>query len=115
MSSLGCEREALGFDHTELGYQVAKKWNLPEAVCDTIRDHHAVHFDTPHAPVVACVTLANVMCSTEGLRSVDIPISRISPAVVDCLGLGLGSMKSLVDDMRGLIGDNQPLLELAVA
>lgn len=34
------EREAFGFDHGELGAAAALKWNLPQPICDLIKDHH---------------------------------------------------------------------------
>ena len=34
------EREIFGFDHSELGYMIAQKWNLPKEICLTIRYFH---------------------------------------------------------------------------
>ncbi|RME29367.1 MAG: HDOD domain-containing protein, partial [Candidatus Zixiibacteriota bacterium] len=33
------EREVFGIDHCEIGYHLTKKWSLPEAICEAIRDH----------------------------------------------------------------------------
>lgn len=34
------EQEVFGLDHSEVGYQLSIRWNLPEYVCDAIRGHH---------------------------------------------------------------------------
>ncbi len=34
------ERKYLGFDHSEVGYWLAEKWNLPEDLSSAIRYHH---------------------------------------------------------------------------
>lgn len=34
------EREILGADHTEIGYLIAERWNLPRSLCAVIRWHH---------------------------------------------------------------------------
>jgi putative nucleotidyltransferase with HDIG domain len=34
------ERQACGFDHAALGYEVCRRWNLPESVCRMVRAHH---------------------------------------------------------------------------
>ena len=34
------ERRAVGTDHCEVGYSMAKRWGLPEMLCMALRDHH---------------------------------------------------------------------------
>ncbi len=35
-----CETETLGFNHTEVGAELAQQWNLPKQLVDPIRQHH---------------------------------------------------------------------------
>ncbi len=35
------EQKALGTDHTEIGYLIAKEWQLPESVLEPIKNHHS--------------------------------------------------------------------------
>ncbi|SHO51720.1 sensor domain-containing diguanylate cyclase [Desulfopila aestuarii] len=35
------ETKHLSFNHTEVGYQILKSWNLPDTICEPIRDHHS--------------------------------------------------------------------------
>jgi HD-like signal output (HDOD) protein len=41
-SQLSLEQEIFGMDHAELGYELAKLWELPERLCVAIRYHHGV-------------------------------------------------------------------------
>ena len=36
-----CERQAIGADHADVGYQLAKGWNLPPEVLSSIKNHHS--------------------------------------------------------------------------
>ena len=35
------ERKHLGTDHCEIGYLLAQEWQIPDSLCEAIRDHHA--------------------------------------------------------------------------
>ena len=37
---LSAEKHILGFDHTEIGYDVCEKWNIPSQLSAAIRYHH---------------------------------------------------------------------------
>lgn len=46
------EREYLGTDHCEIGYLLAKEWQIPEPLCKAIRDHHSIVEDIrPESPL----------------------------------------------------------------
>jgi putative nucleotidyltransferase with HDIG domain len=37
---VAAERRVCGFDHAALGYEVCRRWHLPEPVCEMVRVHH---------------------------------------------------------------------------
>jgi putative nucleotidyltransferase with HDIG domain len=37
---VAAELQVCGFDHATLGYEVCRRWNLPESVCEMVRVHH---------------------------------------------------------------------------
>src|SRR5579862_1297927 len=37
---VAAERQVCGFHHAAIGYEVCRRWNLPESVCKMIRVHH---------------------------------------------------------------------------
>jgi len=56
---IAAEREVCGFDHATLGYEVCRRWNLPESVCEMIRVHHLYGEERSQIPpeVLAIVRL----------------------------------------------------------
>jgi putative nucleotidyltransferase with HDIG domain len=67
------EREVLGFDHTEIGEFVARKWRFPAQVTDAIRFHHApTAYRGEHAPIVYVVAVANYLVGRSGLTSLGV-------------------------------------------
>lgn len=37
---VAAERSVCGFDHTALGWEVCRRWRLPESVCQMVKAHH---------------------------------------------------------------------------
>jgi putative nucleotidyltransferase with HDIG domain len=44
------ELHVCGFDHATLGYEVCRRWNLPESVCEMVRVHHMYGQDRRQVP-----------------------------------------------------------------
>ena len=74
-----CERQRLGFDHTQLGERVAGLWNLPVATMAAIRHHHrADACEGDSRPIAQAVEIADFLCSAKqrsavGIGRVDSP------------------------------------------
>jgi HD-like signal output (HDOD) protein len=75
-SFLDAEREAFGFDHSQVGKALALKWKLPERIAECIGAHHnppppgAGHdtlFDIVHAADVVCLW-AGLAIGCDGLQ-----------------------------------------------
>lgn len=62
------EREMLGWDHTELGEEVLRQWQMPESVCVAAGLHHSSETEMVATgdPILACVVIANFLCSRTG-------------------------------------------------
>jgi len=69
---LAGERELLGIDHTEAGYELAKNWELPEPLIAAIRYHHNPG-ETPeeHRPLVYAVHLGCIVAMMCGSQASD--------------------------------------------
>jgi putative nucleotidyltransferase with HDIG domain len=61
-SFVEAERDVLGFDHTEVGCLVARKWSLPEAIAEAVRHHHDPEQAVVDPKLCAIVSLANSVC-----------------------------------------------------
>jgi HD-like signal output (HDOD) protein len=55
------ERENLGFDHSQAGAMLARKWGFPSALSDPIAHHHEKSFAGPHTNLIRCVAAGNVI------------------------------------------------------
>jgi len=62
-SLVDCEREVIGADHAEVGYKLAKEWQMPPDVLAAIRFHH--HADKVQTPssVTGIVQLAEYIAA----------------------------------------------------
>lgn len=60
-STTEAEQAVLGFNHSEVGAQMAERWNLPLIVVESIRYHHAPERAEHHPLEVAVVALANAI------------------------------------------------------
>ncbi len=60
------EEVSIGISHSEIGEMIAKKWNLPEYICNTILNHHSpLSVDEIYKDIVFVVYLANQLCGIE--------------------------------------------------
>lgn len=55
------ERELIGFDHSEVGGELARKWGLPAELVLSIREHHEPLPESPDSPMRDCVIAANLL------------------------------------------------------
>lgn len=107
------ERAALGFDHTMLGERVAGQWKFSQDVTDTIRHHHdTANYDGDHLTVVACVDVANLLCSVSERASVGVNLVRPSLASMEAIGLERSDLKVLLKDMEEEIESQEELFGL---
>ncbi len=58
--------EIIKNQHAEQGYNLLKKWNIPEKYCQVTREHHEKKFDPSNIPLVA-LRLVNKICNKLGI------------------------------------------------
>ena len=61
------EKEILGLDHCEVGAMYLRSHNLPDALVDVARYHHAPQRAAHHAQLVAAVQVADLMVRQAGI------------------------------------------------
>ncbi len=59
-SILETEREVLGTDHTRVGESIARKWQLPDSMCHTLRWHEEGLINGVYNTDVAVIHLADI-------------------------------------------------------
>lgn len=104
------EKEAIGFDHAQLGAWALGRWRLPETLVLAVRYHHeprAVEGSTKEAARVVWVThLADVIAHEEGdepERIRDLVARHADPLVTHHLPLGDGR---IFDDLLPRVRDD---------
>ena len=99
--SLGvAEREVFGYDHTDVGFLLARAWALPDAIADTIHRHHEPDTARPDPTLCATVSLANSWCVTHGLgpdTQPDLVLAEL--ASVKILDVDEQRLDELADDL----------------
>ncbi len=106
------EEEYLGYTHTALGYESGKLWKLPEVVCQAMLHHHAAENSETAAKEVACVELANVLCSLKGITSVGVKLVDLRKPAMEVLGLGADTLKALTTEIDRELGLHEDLVAL---
>jgi len=60
------EEVSIGISHSSIGEKIARRWNLPEYLVETIQWHHApLNCNKEYQDIVYLTYLANKMCSIE--------------------------------------------------
>lgn len=65
------EHEILGFDHAEVGGELARRWSLPATIQESIAFHHAPGNAEQNSKVVAVVHIANSIAHLADRKSED--------------------------------------------
>ncbi len=67
------EELTIGISHTDIGADIAKKWNFPDYLIESLQYHHTPLLDQiKHKEIIDIVYLANIMANVE-LNKVDYP------------------------------------------
>lgn len=100
------ENALLNTNHSVVGYYIAKSWNLPKILCDTIAEHHNCqrHFlqnkqsDSESKTLLAILKLAEHVCGNYkilGNQNIDHEWELIGAEVLTHLGLGEYDLEQL--------------------
>ena len=107
------ERRQWGFDHTEFGEAVGRRWRFPDAVLAAIRHHHrSAAYEGEHLPLVRCVEAANAICTLKGYSSVGLPLVRPSKATFTGLSLTRNDVVVLAEDLDEELATHEALFQL---
>lgn len=67
VEGVALERQAFGFDHTEVGMAVAAKWNFPSELQEAIKLHHSPEKATENPILAAIIAFSNALCIKGGI------------------------------------------------
>jgi putative nucleotidyltransferase with HDIG domain len=105
------EIELLGFDHAELGAQVARAWSFPADLEEAIRHHHLPARAERKPRLAHTVHLADAACMMLGVGlGVDGLAYGVDPASLDALGIDAGDLERLMDEMAPVLSGDLSLV-----
>ena len=93
----------LGIDHGELGSRVARRWQLPEILCESIRCHHVPgQAATDFARMSALINLADTVTRQLGIgESGDTAVAQHNPDAIRIWGLSPDKLANAAAELEG--------------
>ncbi|MDF1808084.1 MAG: HDOD domain-containing protein [Phycisphaerales bacterium] len=78
------ESDTFGFDHTQAGNELAKKWKLPEEICEAIRCHHNPEISEPkHEALARVVSIGTILSDAMDEKTAKSAIRKIERVTCD--------------------------------
>ncbi len=95
---LEAEEKIIGFDHTQAGYELAKAWQLPDALAEVIRFHHEPHKAAEeNRPLVYAVHLGDSIAMLGGFGTgSDSMQYRLDPEYTDYITLSPNTLANVM-------------------
>jgi putative nucleotidyltransferase with HDIG domain len=113
LTGYAAEAAVMGIDHSDIGAFLCSKWNLPEALCEAIANHHREELVATQK-YTAAIHLANHLAHQ--MESPDEPLPNFSPLFNDVwqvLGLSQGQESSLIEALKGEFSQAETFLNIA--
>ncbi len=96
--SLDVEKKYLGTDHCYTGAFLAKKWNLPMSIMETILFHHTPGKAVNRKKTVSIVYIANILMSIFSTKfEMGKANTKKLETALDTIGLGIADIPLLID------------------
>lgn len=106
LSYVDLEEKVIGYNHATVGGFLAKTWNLPEDLVESIKYHHAP-LDAQRHPELACIVhVANGLASLLGIGGgVDSFLNPLQQDALDRLALTESDLELLMADLGEFLVD----------
>ncbi len=111
LESEEAEREIIGFDHAEVGGELARSWSLPSSLQECITYHHDPAQAKQHRVETAIVHIANSIAALVELDTHELDNApRIHDIAWELTGLDEGIIASTIADVQGQVSGARTLL-----
>lgn len=106
LSYVELEEKVIGYNHATVGGFLAKGWNLPEDLVESISCHHAPSRAKNHLELASVIHVANGLASTLGIGGgVDSFLNPIQQDALDRLTLKESDLEQLMADLGDFLLD----------
>ena len=104
------EQQVIGFDHSDVGGELAREWHLPPLLEECIAHHHDVAASERHRRETALVHLANILALMAELNTIDpADVPPIDPLAWELTGLTQDCVEPAVAEARDEIAEIERL------
>jgi putative nucleotidyltransferase with HDIG domain len=98
---LDAEKDIFNFNHTDIGYWLAEKWNLPGTISDTILFHHNPSCAKENVVHVATVHIADFIADRNVIRPTSRDfISPFDPSSLALLGMSEDNLNDVIHEVK---------------
>lgn len=104
------EWQIMGFDHAQVGGELARQWHLPPLLEECIAHHHGIHLAHRYPRETALVHIANIlalMAEVDSLDPGDVP--PIDPQAWEVTGLDEELIEPVVREAQAEIAEAEKL------
>ena len=102
------EQEVLGFDHSQIGGRIIKKWNLPRSLVEAVKYHHRPDKAKTHKKLTYIVHLADAISCMLGIGlGCDSLMYVFEENALDILGLRDEDIESIMCELTDKIFDTE--------
>ena len=102
------EQEVLGFDHTQIGGRIIKKWNFPHVLVEAVQYHHRPDKAKIHKKLTYIVHLADAISCMLGIGlGCDGLMYVFEENTLDILGLHEEDIESIMCELTDKIFDTE--------
>ncbi|MCD6404263.1 MAG: HDOD domain-containing protein [Planctomycetes bacterium] len=95
------ELQILGATHADLGYKVARKWQLPDVLCESIHWHHnAAGADDEYRRSAALISLGDYLTRHAGIgEPLDVVQPELDPAALAIWGGSEADLENVAEEL----------------
>lgn len=98
------EQEVIGFDHADVGGELARQWQLPSVLVECIAYHHNVAAASQHPREASLVHIANILALMAELDTLELDdVPAIDPQAWQNTGLDPALVESVVRSVQAEI------------
>lgn len=107
------ERELIGFDHTQVGALVVRKWNLPKDLEDAVLCHHEPADAQVNLKLTATVALANEIANRLGIGPSHAPQFELSESpAIRLLGISENQVIKLLEGIEKILQESRDIFSV---
>ncbi len=104
------ERQIMGFDHAQVGGELARQWKLPPMLEECIEFHHDIQSAQRFPREVALVHIANILALMAEIHTLDPgDVSPIDPHAWEIIGLDADEVADVVAEAQAEIAEAEKL------